>query len=99
MSAKPSAGPRKQPKQERSQATVEAILTATAHILTEDGYDRLTTNRVAERAGVSIGSLYQYFPHKDALIFALADPVDRRFLSHQFHECDRMVDWSNFLSC
>ncbi len=73
MSAKPSAVPRKQPKQERSQATVEAILTATAHILTEDGYDRLTTNRVADRAGVSIGSLYQYFPNKEALIFALAE--------------------------
>lgn len=73
MSPKPSANPRKRPKQERSQATVEAILTATAHILTENGYDQLTTNRVAERAGVSIGSLYQYFPNKEALIFALAE--------------------------
>jgi AcrR family transcriptional regulator len=72
MSQKPAATPRKQPKQERSQATVEAILTATTHILTESGYDQFTTNRVAERAGVSIGSLYQYFPNKDALIFALA---------------------------
>jgi AcrR family transcriptional regulator len=73
MPPKPSATPRKQPKQERSQATVEAILSATTHILTENGYDQLTTNRVAERAGVSIGSLYQYFPNKDALIFALAE--------------------------
>lgn len=73
MSSKPPAIPRKQPKQERSQATVEAILSATAHILTENGYDQLTTNRVAERAGVSIGSLYQYFPNKEALIFALAE--------------------------
>ncbi len=73
MPPKPSATPRKQPKQERSQATVEAILSATAHILTEAGYDELTTNRVAERAGVSIGSLYQYFPNKEALIFALAE--------------------------
>jgi AcrR family transcriptional regulator len=73
MPPKPSATPRKRPKQERSQATVQAILTATAHILTEDGYDQLTTNRVAERAGVSIGSLYQYFPNKEALIFALAE--------------------------
>lgn len=73
MSPKPPATPRKQPKQERSQVTVEAILSATAHILTENGYNRLTTNRVAERAGVSIGSLYQYFPNKEALIFALAE--------------------------
>ncbi|MBD2232998.1 TetR/AcrR family transcriptional regulator [Phormidium tenue] len=73
MPPKPAANPRKHPKQERSQATVEAILTATAHILTENGYDQLTTNRVAERAGVSIGSLYQYFPNKEALIFALAE--------------------------
>lgn len=73
MPSKPSAKPRKRPKQERSQVTVQAILAATAHILTEDGYDQLTTNRVAEQAGVSIGSLYQYFPNKEALIFALAE--------------------------
>lgn len=73
MPSKPSITPRKRPKQERSQATVQAILIATTHILTEDGYDQLTTNRVAERAGVSIGSLYQYFPNKKALIFALAE--------------------------
>lgn len=73
MPPKPSVVPRKRPKQERSQATVQAILSATAHILIEDGYDKLTTNRVADRAGVSIGSLYQYFPNKKALIFALAE--------------------------
>jgi DNA-binding transcriptional regulator YbjK len=58
MSSQPSATPRKRPKQERSQATVQAILTATARILTEEGYDHFTTNKVAELAGVSIGSLY-----------------------------------------
>jgi AcrR family transcriptional regulator len=73
MQHKPLATPRKLPKQERSQATVEAILTATTRILTEAGYDQLTTNRVAELAGVSIGSLYQYFPNKEALIFALGE--------------------------
>ena len=72
MTSKPDSNPRKQPKQERSQATVEAILTATAHILTESGAEKFTTNRVAELAGVSIGSLYQYFPNKKALLFALA---------------------------
>jgi AcrR family transcriptional regulator len=72
MTPKTDSTPRKQPKQERSQTTVEAILTATAHILIESGLEKFTTNRVAELAGVSIGSLYQYFPNKKALLFALA---------------------------
>jgi AcrR family transcriptional regulator len=67
------AKPRKLPKQERSRVTVESILIATTRILTEEGYDRFNTNRVAELAGVSVGSLYQYFPNKEALIFALAE--------------------------
>ncbi|MEG3882435.1 TetR/AcrR family transcriptional regulator [Microcoleus sp. herbarium7] len=61
------------PQQDRSKVTVEAILTATAHILTQFGYDRATTNRIAELAGVSIGSLYQYFPSKEALVTSLAE--------------------------
>ncbi|MGC1310406.1 MAG: TetR/AcrR family transcriptional regulator [Phormidesmis sp.] len=65
--------PRKLPKQDRSRVTVDAILTAAAHILTEDGYDTASTNRIAERAGVSIGSLYQYFPNKEAIITALRE--------------------------
>ena len=73
MILEPSATPRKRPKQDRSQATVEAILIAAAHILTENGYNKFTTNRVAELAGVSIGSLYQYFPNKESLIFALGE--------------------------
>jgi AcrR family transcriptional regulator len=72
MTLKPDSTPRKQPKQDRSQATVEAILTAAAHILAQSGAEKFTTNRVAELAGVSIGSLYQYFPNKKALLFALA---------------------------
>lgn len=65
------AKPRKSPAQSRSRATVEAILDATAHILLNDGLAAASTNRVAEKAGVSIGSLYQYFPNKNALIGAL----------------------------
>jgi AcrR family transcriptional regulator len=72
MARKDSATPRKQPQQDRSKVTVEAILQATAHILTAEGYDKVSTNRVAEVAGVSIGSLYQYFPNKESLIAALA---------------------------
>jgi len=66
-----SSAMRKQPRQARSRATIEAILQAAAHILGERGWDGLTTNAVAERAGVSIGSLYQYFPHKLALVEAV----------------------------
>ena len=62
---------RKQPQQPRARATIEAILQAAAHILGERGWEGLTTNRVAELAGVSIGSLYQYFPHKLALVEAV----------------------------
>ncbi len=62
---------RKRPKQARSRATLEAILEAAAHILGERGWEGITTNVVAEVAGVSIGSLYQYFPHKLALVEAV----------------------------
>ena len=63
--------PRKSPRQERSRATVEALLEATTDILLRDGYAKLTTNRIAERAGVNIASLYQYFPGKDAIVAEL----------------------------
>jgi AcrR family transcriptional regulator len=63
--------PRKMPRQGRSVETVRAIVEAAARILEQDGLGGFTTNAVAERAGVSIGSLYQYFPGKEALIGAL----------------------------
>jgi len=63
--------PRKAPSQDRSRALVRAVLDATAAVLAKEGYDALTTRRVAERAGVSVGSLYQYFPSKEALVHAL----------------------------
>ena len=72
MPRRPRTTPRKKPRQERSQATVDAILDATARVLCTTGYDRASTNRVALAAGVSIGSLYQYFPSKEALVAALA---------------------------
>jgi len=63
--------PRKQPKQARAQSTVDAIFEASIQVLVSEGPRRLTTSRVAERAGVSVGTLYQYFPHKQALFYAL----------------------------
>jgi len=65
--------PRKQPRQQRSRATWDAILDAAAQLFGQAGYAATTTNKVADRAGVSIGSLYQYFPDKDALLLALAE--------------------------
>ncbi|WP_047489950.1 TetR/AcrR family transcriptional regulator [Terriglobus sp. TAA 43] len=65
------ANPRKQPSQERSRETVAVILEAAARILESRGLEGYNTNVVAEKAGVSIGSLYQYFPGKDALTIAL----------------------------
>ena len=73
MAPKARTAPRKKPRQERSQATVDAILDATARVLCTTGYDRASTNRVAVAAGVSIGSLYQYFPSKEALVAALVE--------------------------
>lgn len=61
-------GARKKPKQDRSRNTVDAILIAAAHILKTSGFSGVTTNAIAEKAGVSIGSLYQYFPNKHAIL-------------------------------
>lgn len=63
--------PRKTPRQARSTASVEAILQATVQVLMKDGKSKLTTTRIAERAGVSVGTLYQYFPNKSSLLQAL----------------------------
>ncbi|MEV0942065.1 TetR/AcrR family transcriptional regulator [Micromonospora wenchangensis] len=63
--------PRREPRQVRAELTRERILAAAAHVFSEYGYAAGTTNRIAERARVSIGSLYQYFPNKDAILAAL----------------------------
>ena len=70
--------PRKTPVQARSTVTVDAIFEATIQVLLIHGADRLTTTRVAERAGVSVGTLYQYYPNKQSLLFAvLENHLDR----------------------
>jgi len=63
--------PRKTPAQSRSRVTVEAIYEATIQVLLRGGMNALTTTHVAERAGVSVGTMYQYFPNKQALVYAL----------------------------
>jgi len=65
--------PRKAPRQARSKAMVDTILDAVARVLVERGYAKTNTNLVADAAGISVGSLYQYFPNKDALIIALRE--------------------------
>jgi AcrR family transcriptional regulator len=64
---------RREPKQQRSRQTVEAVLEAVQRVLKRQGAEAVTTNRIAEAAGVSIGSLYQYFPDKQAIFTALYD--------------------------
>lgn len=72
--------PRKQPLQDRSTKTVEAILEAAIRILRQGGWAQLTTTRIAEKAGVSVGSLYQYFPNREAIAVEIARQRTRAFL-------------------
>jgi AcrR family transcriptional regulator len=81
MAKRPRTAVRKKPRQERSQVTVSAILDATARVLCTTGYDRASTNRVAMAAGVSVGSLYQYFPSKEALVAALVERHREQMMS------------------
>ena len=71
--AKTKAASRRQPRQRRSRQTVEALLGAVVRVLKKHGVEGVTTNRIAETAGISIGSVYQYFPDKQAIFKALHD--------------------------
>ncbi|HEV2155017.1 TetR family transcriptional regulator [Bradyrhizobium sp.] len=73
-----SVSSRKQPQQARSSELVAAVLDAAVQVLAKEGAQRFTTARVAERAGVSVGSLYQYFPNKAAILFRLQSDEWRR---------------------
>ncbi|MCP4198892.1 MAG: TetR/AcrR family transcriptional regulator [Proteobacteria bacterium] len=75
---------RKEPRQSRSKEMVEAILQAAAEVFATRGYARATTNKIAARAGVSVGSLYQYYPNKDSLLASL--------LAEHHREVHRVVD-------
>lgn len=78
---KPALDRRKKPTQQRSMATVDSIIEAAARILESQGRAALTTNSVARQAGISIGSLYQYFPNKVSIIRALIDREADRLLN------------------
>jgi AcrR family transcriptional regulator len=84
--------PRKLPQQERALFTVDSILTAARSIIQQKGYEAATTNHIADVAGVSIGSLYQYFPSKEAIVAALVEDAvlkagerTRKFLIERMH--------------
>ncbi|ECP9614814.1 TetR/AcrR family transcriptional regulator [Salmonella enterica] len=95
-----SLNPRKMPRQARAAVTVDIIFEATLQLLIEDGLQRLTTTRVAERAGVSVGTLYQYFPHKESLVYALnerylqalAEKIEATCQRHQGSRVGEMVE-------
>ena len=73
MPARKPVSPRKQPAQGRSRFTVRQIVESAARVFEERGYAGANTNRIAERAGVSIGSLYQYFPNKESILAVLLE--------------------------
>lgn len=100
MSQQPDLNiPRKSPVQARSIATVDAVLDATIQVLLREGIDRCTTTRVAERAGVSVGTLYQYYPNRETLLTAVlvrhlhgvADDVDEACVACHHLSLDEMA--------
>ncbi len=82
---KPIASLRREPMQGRAQKTIETIFEATAQIVEQDGVSALSTNKIAQKAGFSIGTLYQYFPTKEAIIHAMTDKARRAHMD-RLHE-------------
>jgi AcrR family transcriptional regulator len=99
--AKPSRrkplDPRKRPTQSRANETVDAVIEAAARILERHGFEGYTTNTIAERAGVSIGSLYQYFPGKDAVTVALIERECAQLLA-DVAEVDSITDYRDAIN-
>lgn len=91
--------PKKRPKQARSRASFDAILEATARLLKARGYEELTTNHIAEQAGVGIGTLYDFFPNKEAVVAELTRRLMTRVVENMeqaFAEANRMKDpWAS----
>jgi AcrR family transcriptional regulator len=89
---RPLTSPRKEASQERSRATVDALVAATARILVREGFDKASTNRIAEVAGVSVGSLYQYFPGKEALVAAVIERHQQEIIQLVRGELAKVAD-------
>lgn len=87
----PSAIMRRKPTQERAQRTIETIFEATIQVCEQEGEAGLTTNRIAEKAGFSVGTLYQYFPTKDSLLLALIHRERRLAMEEYQRILDRCV--------
>jgi AcrR family transcriptional regulator len=83
--AKASASLRREPTQGRAQQTISTIFEATAHIVEQEGGSALSTNKIAQKAGFSIGTLYQYFPTKEAIMHAMTTKARRTHMD-QLHE-------------
>jgi AcrR family transcriptional regulator len=92
VTSKVRVNPRKSASQERSRLTVNAIVDAAARILVREGFDKASTNRIAEVAGVSVGSLYQYFPSKEAVVAALIDRHNQEVMRAVQEELAGAVD-------
>ncbi len=88
MPKRPALKPRREPQQERSRQMRDDILEASIRVFAIEGPRRFTTLRVAEVAGISVGSLYQYFPNKDALVYAL----HTRMVAALWEEVQRILD-------
>jgi AcrR family transcriptional regulator len=84
--------PRKRPSQARSQTTFDALVDACTGLLPKLGYAGTTTNHIAERAGVSIASLYEYFPGKDAIVAQVAERLVDRVLRRLAKEAPRVLE-------
>lgn len=91
MARKPARKPRKTPTQARALRTVDALLDATAQVLVSEGWGKTTTNKVAERAGTSIGTLYEYFPSKEALVTAVIERLASRLVTRMLEALDQAI--------
>lgn len=97
------AEPRKQPKQQRARNRVQKLLDATAELIETNGLEALTTNHIAERAGVNIASLYQYFPNKESILAALLESylqeISKALNDVLVSQADLAIDESTRLWC
>ncbi len=89
--------PRKLPRQARSRATFNAIVDACSQVLANRSYEELTTNGISERAGVSIGTLYEYFPNREAIVAALVADACRRLVLRMEQAIEEAADMPAFL--